>query len=94
MEGSMEKTNKMLAFLHPIIEEADPELEDFLIRYALNNFDLFGINVSFFPLFVVIEPWLNVLSFRNWSITIYVHIWYLDLILIGSLETLFNKYAW
>ncbi|KAM7444840.1 hypothetical protein ABFA07_006632 [Porites harrisoni] len=32
MEGSMEKTNKMLAFLHPILEEADPELEDFLIR--------------------------------------------------------------
>lgn len=32
MEGTMEKTNKMLAFLHPIIEEADPELEDFLIR--------------------------------------------------------------
>ena len=52
----MEKTNKMLAFLHPIIEEADPELEDFLIRYALNNFHLFGISVSFSPLFVVIEP--------------------------------------
>lgn len=33
MEGTMEKTNKMLAFLHPIIEKADPELEDFLIRY-------------------------------------------------------------
>ncbi|XP_078365637.1 TBC1 domain family member 20-like [Oculina patagonica] len=32
MEGTMEKTSKMLAFLHPIIEEADPELEDFLIR--------------------------------------------------------------
>ena len=31
----MEKTNKMLAFLHPILEEADPELEDFLIRYVL-----------------------------------------------------------
>ena len=65
MEGSMEKTNKMLAFLHPILEEADPELEDFLIRYVRNNFYLFGI--SFFSLFVVIEPWLNVLSFRNWS---------------------------
>ena len=37
MEGTMEKTNKMLAFLHPIIEEADPELEDFLIRYVLIN---------------------------------------------------------
>ena len=37
MEGTMEKTNKMLAFLHPIIEEVDPELEDFLIRYALIN---------------------------------------------------------
>jgi len=48
MEGSMEKTNKMLAFLHPIIEEADPELEDFLIRYVLNNFHLFGISF-FFP---------------------------------------------
>lgn len=35
MEGTMEKTNKMLAFLHPIIEEADPELQDFLIRYVL-----------------------------------------------------------
>ena len=65
MEGSMEKTNKMLAFLHPILEEADPELEDFLIRYVRNNFHLFGI--SFFSLFVIIEPWLNVLSFRNWS---------------------------
>lgn len=32
MEGTMEKTTKMLAFLHPIIEEADPELEDFLVR--------------------------------------------------------------
>ncbi|KAJ7365036.1 hypothetical protein OS493_007677 [Desmophyllum pertusum] len=32
MEGTMEKTTKMLAFLHPIIEEADPELDDFLIR--------------------------------------------------------------
>ena len=32
MEGTMEKTNKMLAFLHPIIEQADPKLEDFLIR--------------------------------------------------------------
>ena len=52
MEGSMEKTNKMLAFLHPIIEEADPELEDFLIRYVLNNFHLFGISF-FFSLFVV-----------------------------------------
>ena len=47
MEGSMEKTNKMLAFLHPILEEADPELGDFLIRYVRNNFHLFGI--SFFP---------------------------------------------
>ena len=37
MEGTMEKTNKMLGFLHPIIEEADPELEDFLIRYVLIN---------------------------------------------------------
>ena len=54
MEGSMEKTNKMLAFLHPILEEADPELEDFLIRYVWNNFHLFGI--SFFSLFVIIEP--------------------------------------
>ena len=35
MEGTMEKTTKMLAFLHPIIEEADPELEDFLIRYMI-----------------------------------------------------------
>ena len=49
MEGSMEKTNKMLAFLHPILEEADPELEDFLIRYVRNNFHLFGISF-FFPL--------------------------------------------
>lgn len=32
MEGTMDKTNKMLAFLHPIISEADPELEDFLVR--------------------------------------------------------------
>lgn len=32
MEGSMEKTTKMLAFLHPIIEEADPELREFLVR--------------------------------------------------------------
>lgn len=37
MEGTMEKTNKMLAFLHPIIEEADPELEDFLIRYEVGT---------------------------------------------------------
>ena len=37
MEGTMEKTNKMLAFLHAIIEEADPELEDFLIRYVYIN---------------------------------------------------------
>lgn len=39
MEGTMEKTTKMLAFLHPIIEEADPELDDFLIRYmyAINH---------------------------------------------------------
>jgi len=35
MEGTMANTTKMLAFLHPIIEEADPELEDFLIRYVL-----------------------------------------------------------
>ena len=32
MERTMEKTNKMLAFIHPIIERADPELEDFLER--------------------------------------------------------------
>ncbi|XP_048576845.1 TBC1 domain family member 20 isoform X2 [Nematostella vectensis] len=32
MEPTMEKTNKMLSFIHPIIQEADPELEDFLIR--------------------------------------------------------------
>ena len=38
MEGTMEKTTKMLAFLHPIIEEADPELEDFLIRCVLNKY--------------------------------------------------------
>lgn len=38
MEGTMENTTKMLAFLHPIIEEADPELEDFLIRYVLINY--------------------------------------------------------
>ncbi|KAL9976218.1 hypothetical protein ACROYT_G013490 [Oculina patagonica] len=37
MEGTMEKTSKMLAFLHPIIEEADPELEDFLIRKRRNR---------------------------------------------------------
>ena len=35
MEGSMEKTTKMLAFLHPIIEEADPELREFLVRYVI-----------------------------------------------------------
>lgn len=32
MEHTMEKTNKMLAFMHPIIEKADPELEEFLER--------------------------------------------------------------
>lgn len=42
MEGTMEKTNKMLAFLHPIIEEADPELEDFLIRYGSWESDPLG----------------------------------------------------
>ena len=73
MEGSMEKTNKMLAFLHPIIEEADPELEDFLIRYVLNHFHVFGISVSFLSLFVVIELWLNVLSCRTEACTIHVH---------------------
>lgn len=36
MEGTMEKTNEMLAFLHPIIEKADPELEDFLIRCVIS----------------------------------------------------------
>ena len=36
MEGTMEKTNKMLAFLHPIIEQADPKLEDFLIRCVIS----------------------------------------------------------
>lgn len=48
MEGTMEKTNKMLAFLHPIIEEADPELEDFLIRYVSNyiNFNLLVVKYS------------------------------------------------
>lgn len=35
MEGSMEKTTKMLAFLHLIIEEADPELREFLVRYVI-----------------------------------------------------------
>lgn len=43
MEGTMEKTNEMLAFLHPIIEEADPELEDFLIRYVLINHQIIFI---------------------------------------------------
>ena len=32
MDHTMEKTNKMLAFIHPIIKEVDPELEDFLER--------------------------------------------------------------
>ena len=67
MEGSMDKTNKMLAFLHPILEEADPELEDFLIRYVLYWTTFTFLASAFFSLFVVIEPWLNVLSFRNWS---------------------------
>ena len=70
MEGSMEKTNKMLAFLHPILEEADPELEDFLIRYVLYWKTFTFLASAFFSLFVVIEPWLNVLSFRNWSMYI------------------------
>ena len=53
----MEKTNKMLAFLHPIIEEADPELEDFIIRYVLNNFESpFRHQCFIFSLFVVIDP--------------------------------------
>ena len=43
MEGTMEKTTKMLAFLHPIIEEADPELEDFLIRYDLTFLESYEI---------------------------------------------------
>jgi hypothetical protein len=32
MAVTMENTTKMLSFIHPIIDEADPELEDFLIR--------------------------------------------------------------
>ncbi|KAK3726757.1 hypothetical protein QZH41_010410 [Actinostola sp. cb2023] len=32
MDVTMEKTTKMLSFMHPIIDEADPELERFLIQ--------------------------------------------------------------
>lgn len=32
MDVTMEKTTKMLSFMHPIIEEADPELEKFLLK--------------------------------------------------------------
>ncbi|KXJ24234.1 TBC1 domain family member 20 [Exaiptasia diaphana] len=32
MDATMEKTTKMLSFMHPIIKEADPELEKFLLR--------------------------------------------------------------
>ena len=35
MDNTMEKTNKLLAFLYPIMSKADPELQEFMIRFVL-----------------------------------------------------------
>ena len=69
----MEKTNKMLAFLHPIIEEADPELEDFLIRYVLSTTTFTFLASAFFPSLLSLNLDSMYLVLETEACTIHVH---------------------
>ena len=77
----MEKTTKMLAFLHPIIEEADPELEDFLVRYMSATLNrnrsrtLLIISLSSFSLPVYSHIFVGVRFFHT-TLTDCVHVLY------------------